>query len=286
MIRRVRVQRGTLELSDEGNGEATVLLLHGFTGSKESWLGLRRALVPPCGNPRRVIALDLPGHGGTEIGADPADFSMGRVTEMMEELLDRLDIKSCSLVGYSMGGRLALHFTLDRPGRVERLALESASPGIADPAERAERVATDEALAALLESAGIEAFVERWEALPLFWSLADLPESAKAELRRQRLACSPQGLAVSLRGMGAGVQPWLGDRLGEIRIPVLLIAGSRDAKFTRIGRDLRNTIPDARIEIVEGAGHVPHLERPEEFECVVREFLQEVSHVGFVANGS
>ncbi len=282
MIRRIRLRQGFLEMSDEGSGGEAVLLLHGFTGSKESWIGLRRALAPE----RRVIALDLPGHGGTEVGRDPADYSMERSSEGIENVLRELAIERVALVGYSMGGRLALYFTLSRPERVSRVVLESASAGIADATERAERVASDEALAALLESAGIEAFVERWEALPLFQSLADLTVEARDRLHRQRLACSPAGLAASLRGLGTGSQPWLGDRLGEIGVPVLLIAGSRDAKFARIGRDLVRSIPEARLEIIEGAGHIPHIERPEAFDRLVHEFFQEVSHAASVANGS
>ena len=282
MIRQIRVPQGFVEMSDEGVGDDAVLLLHGFTGSKESWLDLRRALAPR----RRVIAIDLPGHGGTEVGADPADHSMERVAEMIERVLQALAIEHIAIIGYSMGGRLALYFTLSRPQRVCRLVLESASAGLADSAERAERAAADEALAALVESAGIEAFVAKWQALPLFQSLADLREEARERLRRQRLACSPAGLAASLRGMGTGVQPWLGDRLEEIGIPVLLITGGRDTKFTRIGSELRRAISGARLEIVAEAGHIPHLEGPKEFNHIVSEFLQEDSHAGSVANGS
>jgi 2-succinyl-6-hydroxy-2,4-cyclohexadiene-1-carboxylate synthase len=282
VIRRVRLGAVALEFSDEGPRakipdharRPPVVLLHGFTGSKESWLELREALS----DSRRVVSIDLPGHGGTQAGPEPENCSMGKTAAMVTSLMaDCLDAPRFSLVGYSMGGRLALAIALDHGSRVEKLVLESASPGIADGAERARRRQSDEELAAFVEGEGIEAFVNRWERLPLFDSLAALSPDKREHLRRVRLRCAPLGLALSLRAMGAGAQPWLGDRLSELAIPTLLIAGALDGKFARIAREMASLIPHARLEIIDGAGHVPHLEQSGQFNRVVAEFLNGAS---------
>ncbi|MGH7856796.1 MAG: 2-succinyl-6-hydroxy-2,4-cyclohexadiene-1-carboxylate synthase, partial [Candidatus Binatia bacterium] len=253
MIRRLPVHSGIVEVADEGTpaGEC-VVLLHGFLGSRESWSELRAALA----GERRVVSVDLPGHGGTRVGA--GSFSMEGAAAAAIEALEALGIRGFDLVGYSMGGRLALYLAVTRAERVARLVLESASAGLADASERAVRRAADEERAARIEREGVEAFVMYWERLPLFASLADLPPERRERLRRLRLSCDPAGLAASLRGMGTGVQPWLGEQLGKLRMPVLVVAGSRDARFAAIARELATSIPQARLAIVGNAGHVPH----------------------------
>lgn len=275
MIRRVAVAAGTIVLSDEGGAHArrraaggAVVLLHGFTGSKASWRPVRAALS----RTHRVIAIDLPGHGAT-VMKPGFDHSLERTADAVIAALDALDVGRAALVGYSMGGRLALQIACAHASRVDRLVLESASAGIATVTARVARRRADERLAAAIERDGIAAFVRRWEALPLFRSLADLPRPACVALRRARLACAPAGLAASLRGMGTGAQPWLGPRLAALRVPVLLVAGTRDPKFTRLARTLARRIPGARFASVAGAGHVPHLEQPRSFLDVVRPFL-------------
>jgi 2-succinyl-6-hydroxy-2,4-cyclohexadiene-1-carboxylate synthase len=278
MIRRVALGCGTFELGDDGPSPAPfpsaparepAVLLHGFTGNKQNWAPLRDEVA----RTRRVLSLDLPGHGGTEM-AHAEGCSMERTAAAVIELLvGALAVHRFVLVGYSMGGRLALFIALHYPDRVERLVLESASAGIADRGERQARIRSDEALARLVETDGIEAFVDRWELLPLFSSLAGLPAEARDELRRQRLACSPAGLAASLRAIGTATQPYLGRRLGELRMPVLVVAGALDAKFVEIGKNLSAGIACSRLAIVEGAGHIPHVERAAEFNRLVMSFL-------------
>ena len=273
MIGRVAMGAATVEFSDEGpRGGAPVVLLHGFTGSRETWRELRGELS----RSRRVVSIDLPGHGGTEAGADPESYSMRSAGAMVMTLMvDRLGAHRFGLVGYSMGGRLALWLALAHPSRIEKLVLESASAGIADDDERAQRRQSDEELAAFVESQGVAAFVERWERNPLFDSLAVLDPAKRAELRRVRLRCSPEGLARSLRAMGAGAQPWLGDRLAALSVPTLLVAGALDAKFCGLARAMVCAIARARLEIIEGAGHLAHLERPAAFNRIVAQFLDE-----------
>ncbi|MGB3552570.1 MAG: 2-succinyl-6-hydroxy-2,4-cyclohexadiene-1-carboxylate synthase [Candidatus Binatus sp.] len=278
MNRRIEIGTATVEFSDEAPSALSsqtpardpVVLLHGFTGSKESWRDLREQLRTD----RRVISIDLPGHGGTRVGIDVENYSIERAAAMAIRLLtDVLAVPRFSLLGYSMGGRLALFIALNYGAHINRLVLESASPGLADSADRAARRHADAELAAFAESAGIEAFVKRWESIPLFESMARMPAEKIDRLRRERLGCCVEELARSLRGMGTGVQPWLGDELPALRMPILAIAGALDPKFTAIGEQMAALAGDARFEAIDGAGHAPHLERPREFNCIVTDFL-------------
>lgn len=163
------------------------------------------------------------------------------------------------LVGYSMGGRIALHVALALTGRVRRLVLIGASPGIADPAERAQRRAADDGLAAEVEQMTIEAFAERWAQTAV---LADQPAAVQTAVHADRLRNTPAGLAAALRGLGTGALPSLWERLGELAVPVDLVVGERDAKFQAVAREMTAALADARVHVVAGAGHAVHLEAP------------------------
>ncbi len=261
-----------MSASDEGpTADPALVLLHGFTGSIDTWLPLRRRLAAT----RRVIAVDLPGHGRSE----PRGGGFAATVAAIASLLDARGVRHADVVGYSLGGRLALALTLERPDLVGRLVLESASTGIGDSDERAARARDDDALADRIERNGIAAFVDEWERLPLFASLRDLPQDDRLALRAHRLACSAPGLASSLRNVGAGRQPWLGDRLGELARPVSLVVGARDAKYRALGEHMAKRIRGSALEIVEGAGHVPHLERPDAFRAALdRRFGPSTEH--------
>lgn len=264
---RIAVNGVHLNVDVAGEGPA-VLLLHGFTGSAASWEPFLEAWQGFT-----LVAPDLLGHGASDCPADPGRYSMERCVEDLLDLLDRLSVGRVAVVGYSMGGRTALHLALRAPERLWALILESASPGIEDPTERAARRESDEALAATIERDGVEAFAARWESLPLFASQAQLPSAVRDELRSQRLHNSAQGLANSLRGMGAAAQEPLWDRLREVQVPALLIAGALDAKYCALARRMAQGLPRARVEIVPDAGHAVHLEQPEAFARAVRAFL-------------
>ena len=170
------------------------------------------------------------------------------------------DVRSgTTYVGYSQGGRLCLQLALDRPDAVQRLALVSASPGIADPEARAARVDADEQLAQEIERDGIDAFLERWLAQPLF---ATLPRG-RSGIEERRKANTVDWLTYQLRVLGQGAQPSNWDRLTELAMPVLLIAGELDTKYVDIAQRMAAAIPDAHVEVVAGAGHACHLERPD-----------------------
>jgi 2-succinyl-6-hydroxy-2,4-cyclohexadiene-1-carboxylate synthase len=266
---RILVNGAHLNVELSGAGPPLVLL-HGFTGSITNW----KPHIPIFDKRFQVIVVDLLGHGGSDSPADSMRYRMERCVEDLISVFDQFGLGRVNLLGYSLGGRVALHVAAAHPDRVHALVLESASPGLANPAERQARVASDEALADSIERDGLEAFVNRWEQSPLFASQTRLPASVRAELRAQRLHNNPHGLANSLRGLGTGAQPPLWDRLREIRVPTLLIAGMLDPKFTAIARAMTGALPFARLALAPDAGHTVHLEQPEVFDKLVMEFLE------------
>jgi 2-succinyl-6-hydroxy-2,4-cyclohexadiene-1-carboxylate synthase len=226
----------------------TVVLLHGFTQTRRSW----RRTVQALGGRYRAIAPDLPGHGEAARRVASFDACTAYVRAVAPERF--------ALVGYSMGGRIALHAALTLRAHLDRLVLVGASPGLADPAERASRRAADETLAARIEAIGVEAFAREWAAQPLF---AGQPERVAAAAHADRLRNTPAGLAAALRGLGTGIMEPLWDRLGELTLPVTLVVGERDEKFRAIAARMAERLPDARLAVVPGAGHAAHLEAPE-----------------------
>ncbi len=250
-------------LSRLGEGEP-LLLLHGFTGDRRTW----ERLVPLL-RAYQLIMPDLPGHGSSDSPERAAAWHMSSVAADLISLLDALGLPQVHLLGYSLGGRLALYLALRYPRRFLSLTLESASPGLADDAERQTRRQRDEQLADKIEARGIAWFVDFWESLPMWDSQANLPADVLAAQRNQRLRNDPAGLAGSLRGLGTGAQPSLWEALPEIQLPTLLIVGALDSKFRRINATMRDAIPGARLAIIDDAGHNTHLEKPGEFARVV-----------------
>ncbi len=273
-LRRSQVTAGDLtwRIGETGSQRPPVLFLHGFTGDGGYWLPVARALAP-----RLCILPDLPGHGETTAPLPLEAWNMDRAAAAIADALDRIGIRRYDVVGYSMGGRLALHLALQQMARVSRLTLVGASPGIEAPAERARRVSSDEELASLLEREGIERFVERWESLPIFATQEELSPEVQDGMRRSRIAQDPLALAAALRAFGVGAQRPLGDLVARLSMPVLLVAGERDSKYCQVAEWMAERIAGARIAIVPESGHSVPLERPEEFSAVLASFLSPLA---------
>ena len=261
-----------------GRGEPLVLL-HGFTGRAESWLPLCDRLADDYA----LYAIDLIGHGESSAPEDCGRYRFDRAVDDLAAVVAGLGIERASWLGYSLGGRLALGVAIAHPACVSGLILESATAGLQDEGGRAERRASDEALAMRIEADGIAAFVAAWEALPMWASQRALPPDVLAAQREGRLANTPAGLANSLRGMGQGAQPSLWHRLGEVRAPTLLIAGGQDTKYAEIAARMRQRIANAEFCLIPDAGHAVHLERPERFSEAVRGFLNRGSSTTRIA---
>ena len=234
-----------------------VVLLHGFTQTARCWGRFAADLA----RSHEVVAVDMPGHAGS--GAVRADLDQSAA--LVADGAGR-----GTYVGYSMGGRVAIHLALDHPEVVERLVLLGATAGIEDDDERARRRASDEALADHLEEVGVESFVDEWLGQPLFAGLrredAGVPERRRNE---------PAGLASSLRLAGTGTQrPRWGDLAG-IEVPVLVLAGVDDPKFAALaGRLGRSIGPNATVALVPHAGHTAHLENPADAASIVQRWMR------------
>jgi 2-succinyl-6-hydroxy-2,4-cyclohexadiene-1-carboxylate synthase len=216
------------------------------------------------------ILLDLPGHGRHAGDVAPWRHSLGAVDGEITALGQE---EPLDLVGYSMGARLALAYAVRNPERVRRLVLESGSPGLDDPVAREVRREADEALARRIERDGIEAFVHHWEGLPLFESQRALPPEVRQARRAARMHNHPGSLAASLRGLGTGSVPSVWGSLADLRVPVLILVGGLDRKFTDIGRRMAAALPEAVLTVVPDAGHAVHMERPGAWLGAVVPFL-------------
>ena len=235
-----------------------VTFLHGFTQSHHHWHRVAHAVADRVGDTTLVLP-DLPGHG--------LSASDGRDIDQTAAALAAA-IGSATYVGYSMGGRVALHAALLDDSPVDRLVLIGATPGIADAAERAERRRLDDERADHLEQVGVDRFLDEWLAAPLFATLPPDPDGL-AHRRRNTAA----GLAHSLRTAGTGFQRSRWDELGRIDVPVLVIVGELDTKFTDIGRRMTDALPDATFVSIDGAGHAAHTERPDAVAAVIADWL-------------
>ena len=258
------------EVRSRGAG-SPLLLIHGFTGRGTSWGHHATAFA----RHRRVISVDLPGHGRSGIPSDPGRASVERTADDLAVILDRVRATPADVIGYSLGARVALRLAIVHPSAIRRLVLESPSAGLPTEPERSARRAADAALADRLERDGIEAFVDEWERQPVFASQRHLPAATAVRLRSERLRNRPAGLAASLRGAGQGVMVPLHDRLGEVRAPTLVIAGALDPAGCARADVVAAAIPDARLVVLAGAGHTPHLETPTAFRSLALAFLEE-----------
>jgi len=274
VVHTVELEQGSLAYRrwDPSGGtceQPALVLLHGFTGSSASW----HDVAPRLTNGRAVYAFDLPGHGLTELGTGEHPCDMAAFTRALDATLTALELDAYDLLGYSLGGRTGLFFALHSSRPPGRLILESASAGLEHSDECLERQRSDEALAQFALSKGIEAFVDRWEQTPILAAQAQLAAPVFERLRAGRMACTTAGLAMSLRGMGTGAQPWLGDDLAQVATATLLVVGARDRKFCGVADNLCSRLPDARTQIIEDAGHSVHLDAPTSYLQTINTFL-------------
>ena len=261
---------------DATNSLDPLVLLHGFTGSAEAVGGLAEGLSKT----HRVLAIDLPGHGQTEISKTDQSilqhFSMEATVSYLWSALDELGLFRVNLVGYSMGGRVALSAAVAHRQRVKSVVCIGASAGITDPTERAKRREADEILAESILKEGVEQFIDLWLTQPLFATLASRLSPADFQTsRKQRLANTPEGLAFSLRGIGTGAMKPLRDELSDIDFPCLWIAGEEDEKFAAIAKEMSKTMPNGSHILIPYSGHSTHLENPATTLDAIDSFLTQ-----------
>lgn len=236
----------------------TLVLLHGFAGTHRTW-----DLVVPALDAERYMPLvpDLRGHG-TKAGVRPVTFE-GCVKDVLAQAPHHF-----TLCGYSFGGRVAQHAALAAPDRVQRLVLVATTAGLDDPAERAARAAQDAALADEIEVMEREAFADRWMGQVVF---AGTPAEAAKPWREDLLRNEPRGLAAALRTLGTGTMEPVWDRLAQLTMPVTIVVGERDEKFTALAQRYLRALPHARLVTIPGAGHGLPREAPEALAAAIQD---------------
>lgn len=249
----------SLQITSWGHGPTRAVFLHGFAGSSQTFAHLE----PLLGERFSAVCVDLPGHRGTP------SLSWGETVDAVGELLTPRTV----LIGYSQGARIALATAIRFPHRVERLVLESASPGLRQRKARTERRRADAALAELIVAQGVEAFVQHWEQQPLFSGLRLLPAVEQEALKARRLGHDAEGLAGALKMLGQGAQPNLWPALPRLLVPTLLLCGADDGKYTKLARSMTKDLPLAWAAIFPNVGHAPHLECPRLYAREIESFL-------------
>ncbi|HVU39112.1 MAG TPA: 2-succinyl-6-hydroxy-2,4-cyclohexadiene-1-carboxylate synthase [Opitutales bacterium] len=252
---------------------ATIVALHGFTGGGGDFAPLAEALPE-----YDWVTPDLPGHA-----PDPAVAGAPGDDCTLEDSLRYLDValaekpdKPVVLLGYSLGGRLAIRFAQAQPGRIAALVLVGTSPGIENAAERTARKADDNRLAEKILAKGVTAFLDEWQRRPLIATQARLPAAWRTAMQERRLQRREEGLAASLRQFGQGVLEPAWALLAKLRMPVLLAVGAEDEKYVAENRAMQTRCPHAELFIVPNAGHLAHLENRDAFAAGLRQFLQKI----------
>lgn len=246
-------------------GILPVVMLHGFAGSSGSFSHIAPGLNRP------VIAIDLLGHGGTTPVTDPARYHVERQLEDLAHILSG-ETSGYHLLGYSMGGRLAMRMALNRPTGLKSLIIESSSPGITGVSEREQRMIRDRQLAERIRS-DIHAFFAGWNRLPLFQSPQDAPASIRKTFEKLQLQNNPAALAANLEGFGAGNLNPVHQELTSINVPFAAITGALDHTYTDLWSGLSHTVPSLQHIVVTGAGHRVHLDKPDAYIQQLNQFL-------------
>ncbi|MGX7051536.1 2-succinyl-6-hydroxy-2,4-cyclohexadiene-1-carboxylate synthase [Leuconostoc palmae] len=240
------------------NSKQKWLLLHGFMGSMNDFDTIKDKL------PGQVMLINLLGFGrNVPTVNDPEKFKMKNQINDITMLLDDVNWQTFNLLGYSMGGRLALGLALEIPDRITYLFLESATAGISENIDREIRRKQDNIRANdIIEN--FENFVLQWEKLPLFKSQLLLPADQQQKMRSQRLNQNKYNVANSLVYMGTGSQPNFWNQISDLNVRVKIIVGEYDKKFQRIALKMTNMMRKASFVIIDNAGHNIHFEQPDE----------------------
>lgn len=247
----------------------TLLCLHGFTGTSHTFSCLENLSLN-----HNIIAIDLIGHGLTSVFVHPYRYTAKSQVADLDKIITNLKLESVDLLGYSMGGRLALLYATMYPNKVNRLILESSSPGLAEDQARKKRRQSDNRLACLLLDSGIHNFVDYWESVPLFSTQKTMPKHLQEKVRQERLSQHPIGLAMSLRYFGTGSQPSLWDKLtADYPFETYFLAGSYDEKFVSLAYQMAEFMTKSNVTIINKSGHCIHLEKPNEFIKVIEDVL-------------
>ncbi len=246
-----------------------VLFIHGFTGCVEDWFPIIEQMPAKY----NYIALDIVGHGKSDAPSDSSHYNIESIVMQIKYVKDYLTPNKIFLLGYSMGGRIALSYTVAYPEDVKGLILESASAGIKNDEERQKRYEEDLKLSEYIETHTLEEFIEMWSDQELFNTQRRFSNDKLKKMKKKKASGSKIGYANSLRGFSTGIMPPVHDKLKKIPLKILLITGDLDSKFTGINARLTKRFFKAKHKIVKNSGHNTHLEEPKRFIEIVTNYL-------------
>lgn len=243
-----------------------LILFHGFMGAGSAFRHLTGPLMQFC-NP---VTIDLAGHGKTVTPVDPELFSAKRQTGQIASILNRLSFENLFAYGYSMGGRLLFQLITGHPELVRGAVVESSHCGIDSETDRKLRIETDKKRSAfILED--FNTFVDQWSKMPLFLNPdSDLSRDQTKLMKNQK----PKLMAASLSGFGAGIMPSVCKKLQNLNLPLYLVAGKQDIKYSKMIPELAETCNHCSYTIVENAGHRVHLNQPNELIKIIQSFIK------------
>ena len=256
-----------------------ILFLHGFMGDRTEF----ELAIADISKQFYCVAINLPAHGEIDVIKQMTDqiadqddyYTIQSTANLVIKFLDFLRIEQCFLVGYSMGGRLALYLTIYFPQYFHKVVLESASAGLRTAAEKSNRLAKDQKLATELEHLkhhDFRLFLENWYQQSIFASLRSHPDFP--QMLEKRLNNSPAQLAKSLRNLSIGMQPSLWEKLSENEVPLLLLVGELDLKFVQVNQQMQQLCKLSQLQIVPNCGHNIHFENPNLFIEKIQSFFK------------
>lgn len=236
--------------------------LHGLLGNSNEW----RVIASRC-EQWPSLAIDLPGHGES-IALTCQGFAA--LNQQITATLQHYQIERYWLVGYSLGGRIAMNYACQQqPSGLQGLVVEGGNPGLSSPLLRAQRYQQDSQWATRFRAEPIEQVLADWYQQPLF---SDLNQVQRAALIAARADNQGSAIADMLQATSLGQQPWLVPQLQQLTLPMLLLCGADDHKFQTLASDAG--LPLQRIP---QAGHNAHLANPADFVAAITYFLTHKS---------
>lgn len=232
----------------------SVVFIHGFFGQKYDW----NPLISKLPRDRRYITVDLPGHGKA-IFNDDSLYSFDKTVELLANTLDQLSIQKCDIVGYSLGGRIGLGFSVAHPERVNRLFLISSLPGIENEEERKDRILSDEKHARDLKAVPLIQFLKRWYQHPVFETLRAHPKFQEI-IEYRSSHNSAIHLSKAVVEMSPAIMKNYWKELENSPFSLFYITGEKDLKYVEIAKQLKARFPSTKIKILPNVGHAVHIE--------------------------
>lgn len=260
-------------LTAGGKENSPIIFLHGFLGCREDWLECAQVLS----DSHYLVMPDLPGCGKNTHRTLEERLDFDLISTELAAFVKKHDLGEYNLLGYSMGGRIALHATLHNFVTPKALIIESGSAGIEDKNERSKRVSVDTQRAQDIEAGGLEKFLRSWYQAELFGNIASRPEEFQPLLKLRLDSNSEQWAAKVIRDLSPGSMPSLWKELHKLQVPTLVIAGERDSAYQKVCQRIAELVPNGRFKSIENAAHSPHRENVAQYTQVLLEFLSEHS---------